>query len=405
MRNASALAEELADLRHRLHREPEIGLRLPRTQEKVLSAIEDLPLEVSTGRALSSVTGVLRGGRPGPTVLLRGDMDALPLQEKVEGPFRSQLDGAMHACGHDLHTAMLVGAACLLSGRREELSGSVVFMFQPGEEGWDGAGAMIAEGVLQASGELPVAAYALHVMSSVWGRGAFVSRAGPMMAASDALRVEVLGTGGHGSAPQLARDPVPAACEMVTALQSLLTRTIDPAETAVVTVGTFHAGTARNVIPDRARFEATVRTFAPEVQERLATGSLRLCRGIAAAHGLEIEATFDNEYPLTSNSAEEVSLVAATVADVFDDGRFSELERPVTGSEDFSRVIERVPGAMVFLGAAPEGSDPLSAPFNHSAYASFDDSVLPDGAHLLAELARRRLGEAAETPTARGRGA
>ena len=198
--DARTMADDLRSLRHALHREPEVGLDLPRTQEKVLEAIDGLPLGVTTGQSLSSVTAVLRGGATGPTVLLRGDMDALPVHEEVDVPFRSEVDDRMHACGHDLHTTMLVGAARLLSSHRDNLAGDVVFMFQPGEEGHDGAGHMLREGVLDAAGAQPTAAYALHVTSSRWPKGTFVTRPGPLLAASDAVAVTVRGKGGHGSA-------------------------------------------------------------------------------------------------------------------------------------------------------------------------------------------------------------
>src|SRR6266536_2335651 len=247
--DAEVLRGELAALRRRLHQIPEIGLHLPRTQETVLAALEPLPLEISTGTDLSSVTAVLRGARPGPVVLLRGDMDALPVTEDSGEEFASKRPGVMHACGHDLHTAGLVGAARLLCARRDELAGDVVFMFQPGEEGYDGAGHMISEGVLDAAGRPAVAAYGLHVLSSVLPRGVFASRPGSLMAASDGLFVRVLGAGGHGARPHGALDPVPAACEMVTALQTMITRRFDVFDPVVVTVGTFYVGTRRNIIP------------------------------------------------------------------------------------------------------------------------------------------------------------
>lgn len=389
--DAREMAGDLAQLRRRLHREPEIGLDLPRTQEKVVEALDDLPLEVSTGRALTSVTGVLRGGQPGPTVVLRGDMDALPVTEMVDVEFRSELDGAMHACGHDLHTSMLVGAARLLSARRADIAGNVVFMFQPGEEGWDGAGHMIAEGLLDAAGDRPAAAYALHVFGSMWPRGTFLTRPGPLLAASDGLFVTVRGAGGHGSAPHRANDPVPAACEMVTALQTMLSRRVDPFDTAVITVGTFHAGTRRNVIPDSATFEATVRTFDAGVRQRIREASVRVCEGLAAAHGVEVEARYEAEYPTTVNDPAEAAFAGAIAAELFGADRYEEMERPLTGSEDFSRVLDAVPGAMVFLGATAPDRDPDTAPANHSPQAAFDDTVLADGTALYAELALRRL--------------
>jgi amidohydrolase len=383
--DARSMSDELTAMRHALHREPEVGLDLPRTQEKVLEAIAGLPLEVSTGESVTSVTAVLRGGSPGPSVLLRGDMDALPVQEEVDLPFRSQVDARMHACGHDLHTTMLAGAARLLSAHRENLVGDVVFMFQPGEEGWDGAGHMLREGVLEASGSAPIAAYALHVTSSIWPNGTFATRPGPLLAASDAVRVTVHGKGGHGSAPHRAKDPVPAACEMVTALQTFVTRSVDAFDPAVLTVGEFHAGTRRNIIPEHARFDATVRSFKPEVREILARGVPRVCQGIAAAHGVEVEVEYHAEYPVTVNSDQEAAYAAETATELFGEERFKPAEHPITGSEDFSRVIDKV------LGAAIEGRNHEEAPDNHSPLAAFDDAVLADGSALYATLAARRL--------------
>jgi amidohydrolase len=390
LEDAATLQDDLVKLRRELHQVPEIGLDLPRTQDMVLAAIDGLPLEVSTGKEVSSVTAVLRGGKPGPVVLLRGDMDALPVAERTGLPFTSRHEGAMHACGHDLHTAGLVGAARLLAARKEDLAGDVVFMFQPGEEGHDGAGHMIREGVLEAAGRPLAAAYGLHVFSSMFPAGVFASRPGPLMAASDGLLVRVVGSGGHGSAPHRALDPVPAACEMVTALQTLVTRQFDVFDPVVITVGSFHAGTKRNVIPDEATFEATVRTFSETAHARVREAATRVCRDIASAHGLRVEVDYVDEYPVTVNHAAEHDFVADTVREAFGVERFHEMVNPLTGSEDFSRILQEVPGAYVFLGATP-GDDPESAPNNHSPLAVFDDRVLGDAAALLAELATRRL--------------
>ncbi|WP_062216880.1 M20 family metallopeptidase [Streptomyces sp. NBRC 109706] len=388
--DARALSDELVQLRRRLHTIPEIGLQLPRTQEAVLAALEGLPIEVSTGRGLTSVTGVLRGARPGPTVLLRGDMDALPVSERTGLPFAAEAE-RMHACGHDLHTTMLAGAARLLAAHRDQLAGNVLLMFQPGEEGYNGAGQMLDEGVLDATGERPVAAYALHVLSHTWPAGVFAGRGGPALAASSVLEVTVRGAGGHGSAPYRAKDPIPAACEMVTALQTWISRSFDVFDPVVLTVGRFHAGTATNIIPDTATFAATVRTFSREARTRVGEGVVTVCEGIAAAHGLEVDARFVEQYPVTVNDAAEVAFAADTVREAIGEERFAPLENPLTGAEDFSRVIDEVPGAMIFLGATPEGVDPEVAPANHSPLAAFDESVLADGAALYAELAVRRL--------------
>ena len=389
--DAAQISGELVELRQAIHADPEIGLDLPRTQEKVLAAIDGLPLEVTTGRALSSVTAVLRGTRPGETVLLRGDMDALPVTEATGLPYASRNDGVMHACGHDLHTAMLAGAARLLAARRGELAGNVIFMFQPGEESYAGAERMISEGVLDAAGSRPVAAFGLHVASGLLPLGMLTSRDGTMMASADTMEVTVQGHGGHGSQPHRAADPIPAACEIVTALQTLVTRRFDVFDPVVITVGSFHAGTTDNVIPDTASFSATVRTFSAEARELARTATAALITGIARAHGLSAEAEFVAGYPVTVNDDAELAFAGQVIEESLGAGRFLVAPNPVTGSEDFSYVLQQVPGAFVMLGACPPGADPATAPFNHSAEAVFDDSVLPDGAALYAELALRRL--------------
>ncbi|MFD5027582.1 M20 family metallopeptidase [Streptomyces sp. NPDC058373] len=382
-----ATLTDLRRLRRALHREPEIGLHLPRTQAAVVDALAGLPLEVTRGKALSSVTAVLRGGRPGPAVLLRADMDALPVQEETGLPYASRTDGAMHACGHDLHTAGLVGAARLLAARRTELAGDVVFMFQPGEEGCDGAALMIEEGVLEAAGQRVVAAYALHVFSTRLPLGMVTTRPGTMLAASDAFDVTVTGRGGHGSMPHLTRDPVVAACEMVTALQTRVAREIDVQDPAVVSVGSLHAGTARNVVPSEARFEATVRTYSETARDQVQRLVERTLHGIALAHDVTVDVEYARQYPATVNPPEEAAFALSTAAGLFGTDRVVEGERPVSGSEDFSRVLEEVPGAFLAVGACPPGADLATAPVNHSAQAVFDDAVLGDQAALLAALA------------------
>jgi amidohydrolase len=390
---AARISGEIAELRHAIHREPEIGLDLPKTQAKVLAALDGLPLEISTGRGLSSVTAVLRGG-PGPVVLLRGDMDALPVTEQTNLPYASVIPGAMHACGHDLHTAMLAGAARLLSAHAGEVPGTVVFMFQPGEEGCAGARHMIHEGVLEAAGSRPVAAYGLHVTSQRLPCGTFSTRPGAMLAAADQITVTVRGRGGHASVPHQAADPIPVACEMVTALQTLVTRKFDVFDPVVITVGSFHAGTADNVIPDEARFLATARSFSDAARGALAELVPRLIGDIARGHGLTAEAVYAAEYPVTVNDTAEATFARETIAALFGAGRAERAEFPLTGAEDFSFVLEQVPGAFVMLGACPPGTDPLTAATNHSAHAVFDDAALADGTALYAELALRRLAAA-----------
>ena len=392
---AVAIGAELTELRRAIHAEPEIGLDLPRTQRKVLDALAGLPLEISLGTGLSSVTAVLRGGQPGKTVLLRADMDALPVTERSGMPYASQIDGAMHACGHDLHTAMLCGAARVLSARSADLAGNVIFMFQPGEEGPGGGRIMVEEGVLDAAGDRPVAAYALHVASGLLPFGLFASRSGTIMAAADTLHVTVHGRGGHGSQPHRAADPVPVACEIVLALQTMVTRQFDVFDPVVLTVGTFHAGTADNVIPDDAHFVATIRSFSPHARDAVQKAAPRTAVQVAAAHGLTATAEFRDGYPVTINDATELAFAEQTLAGLLGDGRYFAAPDPLTGSEDFSYVLEQVPGAFLMLGACPPDADPFAAPFNHSAEAVFDDAVLPDGTALYAELALERLAQAA----------
>jgi hippurate hydrolase len=386
-----SLRDDLVALRRDLHRHPEIGMHLPVTQERVLRALDGLPLEITLGDSLSSVVAVLRGGRPGPTVLLRGDMDALPVHELTGLPYASEVPGTMHACGHDLHMAGLVGAARLLCEVRDTLAGNVIFMFQPGEEGPGGAEPMISEGLLDAAGEPPVAAYTIHVMAAEDRNGVFTTRRGAFMAACDELKVVVRGVGGHGSAPYRSKDPVPVACEMVLALETYVTRAFDIFDPVVVTVGTFHAGTVDNVIPEIATFNATVRSFSHASRDRLSTGLPRVVEGVAAAHGLTVDVEYARGYPVTINNDDEAVFAAGVATEVFGSDRFGWLDNPGAGSEDFSYVLDKISGCYLNLGACPPELDPEDAPNNHSPYARFDDAVVPDAAVLLASLAHARL--------------
>lgn len=388
---AQGLAPELARLRHDLHRVPEVGLALPETQALVLAALDPLGLEVTTGRGLGSVTAVLRGGRPGPAVLLRGDMDGLPVLERSGETFASEREGSMHACGHDMHMAGLVGAARLLAGRRAELAGSVVLMFQPGEEGFHGARLMIEEGVLDAAGERVVAAYGLHVVSAEVPVGVVTARPGTYYAASDQLFVTVRGRGGHGSMPHLAADPVPVAAEITLALQTVVTRQWDAMDPVVVTVGRIAAGTVDNVIPATAELAATVRTFSRESHAAVPDLLVRAAEHIAAAHGMTADVDYVRGYPTLVNDADEVARAARVTEGL--GLAYEEAAVPIAGAEDFSYVLEEVPGAYVTLGATPLDLEPAGAPYNHSAQARFADEALPQGAALLAALAMDRLAE------------
>lgn len=334
--DARAIQSDLIGLRHALHRIPELGLELPRTQAVVLDALAGLDLEITTGTGCSSVTAVVRGGgsvrdHERRTVLLRGDMDALPLTEQVDVDFRSEHEGRMHACGHDLHTSMLVGAARILAARRDQLHGDVVLMFQPGEEDGGGARVMISEGVLDAAGRRPDAAWALHVMSSLTPPGHVVSRRGPLMAASSGLHVTVRGVGGHGSAPHRAKDPVPVAAEMVVGLQTLLSRTVSAFS------------------PSVRRDDPVLRRGRPR---RPRAGHRAVLRGDRrSARGVEVDARFERYYPVTVNDSAAAGIAEKAVSEVLGESRWEWLSEPITGSEDFSYVLQAVPGAMLFLGA------------------------------------------------------
>ena len=389
---AREIQSELAAIRRHIHQEPEIGLDLPKTQAKIVAALDGLGLEVTTGKGLSSVTAVLRAGKSEKTVLLRADMDALPVTELADLAYKSQIDGAMHACGHDLHVSMLIGAARLLVKNKSQLNGDVVFMFQPGEEGFDGAGHMIKEGVLTASGRKADATYGIHVMSSTIPTGSFTTKGGTMMASSDELHVTVVGMGGHGSQPHTAKDPIPVAAEMISALQLMITRSFDAFDPVVITVGQFHAGTKANIIPDTAEFQATIRTFSPENRSRIQAEAVRLCESIAQGYGLKAEVKVVEQYPVTANNNDHAQFVGKVAADLFGSEGFMEMPHPIAGAEDYSRVLEEVPGSYVFLGASVD-QDFTKSEVNHSPRAMFDDAVLYRGTALLSELAVRSLNE------------
>jgi amidohydrolase len=380
-------ADRTIDLRRRLHRQPEIGLHLPRTQATVLEALADLPIEVDTGRKLSSVVGVLRGARPGPSYLLRADMDALPVQEDTGLPFASEVPGVMHACGHDTHVAMLLGAARLLAERRDEIAGQVVFMVQPGEEGFHGARYMLEEGLLGVVPEAPVTgAFAMHVIST-FASGGIQVRPGPTMAAADQWRMTVHGRGGHASMPHAAADPIPVAAEIVLALQSMVTRRVDVFDPAVVTVAHLEAGSTNNVIPDSAFLEGTIRTLSPSGRAEVVAAVERVARGIAAAHGLTVDWVHEQGYPVTVNDTDAAAKVDEVVSDLLGVEAVNRLATPLMGAEDFSYVLQEVPGAMAFLGACPPGTEPQAAAPNHSNLVVFDEEPLPAGVAVHAAMA------------------
>ncbi|MET0135395.1 MAG: M20 family metallopeptidase [Kibdelosporangium sp.] len=383
---ARALQPKTVALRRKIHKHPEQGLLLPRTQSAVLQALDGMGMQVSTGTKVSSVTAVLNGGRPGPTVLLRGDMDALPLQEDSGLAFASEVDGSMHACGHDTHTAMLVSAARLLASRKDALAGRVVFMFQPGEEGHHGARHMIHEGVLEAGGRPIERAFALHITSTETS-GVIRSRAGAMLAAADTFVVRVFGRGGHGASPADALDPVPAAAAMVGALQTMVTRRISVFEPVVITVGRISAGTTSNIIPETAELEGTFRSLSEASRAKVRTELPKLVGHIAAAYGCRAEVSLTPGYPVTVNDDEIGPHVLDLAGAVLGSRHAVPMPNPVMGAEDFSYVLQRVPGAFAFLGACPPGVQPEEADPNHSNRVHFDESALANGVAMYAAFA------------------
>jgi amidohydrolase len=379
-------------LRRAVHRHPELGLELPRTRDAVVTALADLPLQVHLGRAVSSVVAVLEGDRPGPTILLRGDMDALPLAEDTGLAFASQVSGAMHACGHDTHVAMLASAARVLATRRDELAGRVLFMFQPGEEGFHGARHMINEGLLDRTGPAgrPDAAYALHISATV-PSGEVHVRPGPLMAASDTIRVTVSGRGGHASAPHDALDPLPAAAAMVGALQTAVTRRVDTHHPVVLTITRIVAGTTTNIIPETAFMEGTVRTLSEASRATVHDEIRRVCRYTAMAHGCVAEVEIEPGYPVTVNDEEAADRLGRLADAVVGRERVVTMQTPIMGAEDFSYVLAEVPGALAFLGGCPPGVDPGAAAPNHSNRVVFDEAAMAAGVAVYAGLALAAL--------------
>jgi amidohydrolase len=378
------LLDAAVALRRRIHAHPEIGLDLPTTQAAILEAIDGLGLTVSTGATTTSVVAVLEGDDEGPTTLLRGDMDALEMPEDTGLEFSSRLDGRMHACGHDAHIAMLVGAARLLHGRRRDLSGKVVFMFQPGEEGHDGAKVMLDEGLLRTHGTID-RAFAMHV-TPLLPSGLVATRVGTLLASADEFRITVRGAGGHASMPHDATDPVPVACEIVTALQTMVTRRVPAFDPAVLTVTQIQTGTAFNVIPETAVCNGTIRAVSDASRDLVVIGLQQVAEHVAEAHGCTAEVEwFGCHYPVTVNDDAAAERTLDVAAQVLGGARVARMPNPVMGAEDWSYVLQRVPGSMAFLGVAPPGvANP--AP-NHSNRMLLDEPAMATGIALHAAMA------------------
>jgi hippurate hydrolase len=380
---AGTVAGDVVALRRDLHAEPELGLDNPRTQALVLDALDGLPLEVRTGTGLTSVVADLVGATDGPTVLLRADTDALPMTEDTDLEFRSTIDGRAHACGHDAHTAMLVGAARVLAARRNELQGRVRFMFQPGEEGFAGARLMIDEGVLDNVDR----AFALHV-SPNQRVGTASCRPGPLLAGDTSITVTVRGHGGHASTPHLATDPIPATAAIITALQTTVTREVDVFDPAVLTIAHVVAGTTSNVIPETALFEGTIRCISERTRARIREAVARTIRGVAEAHGCTVDIEMVDGYPVTLNDVGEAARFAEVCRATLGEDGHRLMPAPAMGGEDFSYVLQKVPGVMAFLGVCPATElNPRSAPSLHSNRMELNEDGLVHGIALHAAMA------------------
>jgi len=392
LEQANDLFDETVTLRRELHKWPELGNHLPRTRDAVLAALQGLPLDITLHETTSGIAAMLTGDKPGDTVLIRGDMDALPMPEDTSLEFKSNIENAMHACGHDTHTAMLVGAAKLLSARKADITGRVLFMFQPGEEGFNGATEMLNEGLLDVGTESPITgAYAIHASSNI--PGGFVGlKGGTIMASSDSMTITVKGRGGHASAPHFTLDPIPVACEIVQALQTLVTRRLDVFDPGVITVTQIHTGTTSNVIPETAMINGTIRAVSERTRSLLHDGLRRVSEGIAAAHGMEVEVDLHIGYDVTVNNEDKASFSADVATAVSGDRNVRIMDHPVMGAEDFSYVLNRVPGAMMFLGLMPEGMDIMKAAPNHSNRAIYEETQMRRGIAVYSSLALRHLG-------------
>ena len=374
------LVSSVVQVRRDLHMHPELGFQEERTASRVAETLRKLGFEVHTGIATTGVVGVMEGSKPGRTIMLRADMDALPIFEENETEYRSRFDGKMHACGHDGHVAILLGAAHLIAQRKDELAGKVCLLFQPAEEGYGGARVMVEEGVIERFGI--ERAYGLH-LSSKYPTGQLGFREGPFYASSDSIEIEVLGKGGHGSAPHDAIDPIYTAASFVTSVQQIVSRQVDPLEPAVVTIGSFHGGTIHNVIPRNVKMLGTVRAFNEDVRNAMPERIERVLKACCDASGAKYEFDYLWRYPVTANDAAQTHYARELAEQHFGNDRVFEAAK-LTGAEDFSFFAMRVPACFYTLGCA---GDPQRAAPHHSSTFDIDETALPTGVAMMTALA------------------
>ncbi len=382
---AEALFDYTRNLRRDFHRHPELGFQEHRSAAIVARELRAFGLEVTEGVGKTGVVGVLRGASDGPTVLVRADMDALPIQEETNAEYASENPGVMHACGHDGHMAMGLTVARLLAAHREALRGTVKFVFQPAEEGLGGAEGMVNDGVLEGVDY----ALAMHLWNEA-PVGWLGIADGPTMAAADRFQVRIVGKGGHGAQPQATEDPVLAASQVVTALQSIVSRHVDPLEAAVVSVTMFQAGTAFNIIPTEARLEGTIRTFAPEVTREVRTRFHRTVHGVAQAMGCRAEVDLDLLTPAVINDPRIAAVVRAAAAEALPDVTIDAQARTM-GSEDMALMMYDIPGCYFFVGSNNPAKG-LDAPHHHPRF-DFDEAALPRGVAVMSAAVVKVLEE------------
>lgn len=375
---------EMTAWRRDFHMHPEIGFEEVRTSGIVAAKLREFGVdEVHTGIAKTGVVGVIRGNAEGPSLAFRADMDALPIEEQTGVPYASTIPGKMHACGHDGHTTMLLGAAKYLAETRN-FDGTVYVVFQPAEENLAGGEVMVREGLFE---RFPAdRVFGLHNWPGA-PAGTFLHAAGPVMAAVANLEATITGRGAHGAMPHNGTDPILIAAHIVTALQSIVARNVNPLEAGVITIGHIAGGFTFNVIPESVKLQGTARWFLPEVGDLLERKYLDIVTGVAAAFGAKAEASFTRSYPATVNEPESTELAARAARTVTGDARTRPLPQPTMGGEDFAFMLEKKPGAYLFLGG---GKGPDDALVHHPKY-DFNDEILPVGASWFATLAEQLL--------------